>query len=70
LPEEVVTRIRVFDVRGRLVDVAWDGLLPAGRARIPWSGRDSSGTEAPTGVYFVLTEIGPQTFKGKLLLLR
>jgi hypothetical protein len=69
-PRDVVARVRLFDVRGRLVDTLWDAPLAAGRTRLSWSGRHPSGRVAPSGVYFVLTEVGARVFKGKLVLLR
>lgn len=46
-------KLEVFDASGRLVAILADRDFTAGEHSIPWDGRTSSGTEAPSGVYFV-----------------
>lgn len=58
LPEAGAVRLDVFDVRGRLVAVVYDGPLEAGRHLIPWAGRGVEGP-LPGGVYlYRLTALG------------
>lgn len=67
--EALPARVRLFDVRGRLVNTLWNGALPAGRRRFLWHGKNERGESAAAGVYFVLAELGHRTFRGKLVLL-
>jgi hypothetical protein len=46
------TVVRIFDVRGRLVRVLFDGSLPAnGRQTLSWDARDESFEFVPAGMY-------------------
>jgi len=45
--------IRVFDVRGAVVRVLVDEQVAAGKKDVSWDGRDSSGRQAASGMYFV-----------------
>jgi subtilisin family serine protease len=66
------TTLRIFSVDGRLAR-GWElGLLPAGRHRLQWDGRGTSGTRLAAGVYFSRLEIaGAQPFEAsrRLMLL-
>ena len=53
LPAAARTTLRVFDVSGRLVRTLVDGPLSAGAHTRRWDGRDESGRDASSGVYFV-----------------
>jgi hypothetical protein len=59
LPAASQTRLRLYDVTGRLVATLVDGPLPAGRHHAVWSGHDRSGRTAATGVYFARLEAPP-----------
>jgi hypothetical protein len=52
LPSAAVTRLALYDVRGRLVRTLVDGPRPAGPAFVDWDGRDESGRAATAGIYF------------------
>jgi murein DD-endopeptidase MepM/ murein hydrolase activator NlpD len=45
--------LRVFDSTGRLVCLAHDGELAAGRHALVWEGTDWRGRPAPSGIYFM-----------------
>jgi len=68
-PQPVHARLRVLDVRGRLQTTLYDGVLPAGRTRLPWGGGVDDAV-LPSGIYFLEAEIGGQRFVRKALLLR
>jgi len=53
LPSAMRASLRVYDVRGRLVRVLFDGTSSAGVHRARWDGRDAGGRAASTGIYFV-----------------
>lgn len=46
--------VRVYDVRGRLVQDLQAGRLGAGQQRVRWDGRDGQGAPAAAGVYLIL----------------
>lgn len=51
--------LRVFDLRGRLVDVLLEDFnAPQGRNEVVWQGRDQSGRQLPSGTYFYQLEAG------------
>jgi hypothetical protein len=45
-------QLKIYDIAGRHVRTLHDGILPAGRTRLVWDGRDDAGRVAPSGVYF------------------
>jgi hypothetical protein len=69
-PRPLTARVRIFDVRGRLVETLWDGAVPAGRKRLDWSAPLRHGRAAAPGIYFVRADIDGRTLTGKLVLLR
>lgn len=52
LPRAGRTEIRIHDARGRLVRTLVNEKRPAGRQSVTWDGRDESGRELSSGVYF------------------
>jgi hypothetical protein len=62
-------RLVVVDVSGRVVKTLLDGTVPSGRTWLGWDGRDDSGREAASGIYFfrLSTREGARTTKGILL---
>ncbi len=63
-------RLRVYDVRGKLVRTLVDGALPAGEHAIVWDGRDGQGRAAASGVYLYRLETGRQALSGRMLMLK
>ncbi|MBU2503098.1 T9SS type A sorting domain-containing protein [bacterium] len=47
------TRVRIFDLRGRLVRDLFSGKASAGRLALDWDGADGSGKRVATGAYLV-----------------
>lgn len=58
LDREVRTKITVHDVRGRLVRVLEDQLLPAGAHSAIWNGTDGGQRSVASGTYVVSLEAG------------
>lgn len=52
LPRPARVAVSVFDARGRLVRQLPEEQLSPGRHRMMWNGRDGSGVDVATGVYF------------------
>ena len=63
-------RLRVFDLRGRLVAGLVDGVIAAGRHQAAWDGRDQSGRDLPSGVYLARLEAGGQVVQERVALVR
>lgn len=63
-------RIRVVDIRGRLVRRFEDSLATAGRRIVSWDGRDSAGRPLPAGVYVVTVEAGGRSVSSRVSLVR
>ncbi|MBZ0267961.1 T9SS type A sorting domain-containing protein [bacterium] len=58
LPRKEMTRIRVYDVAGRVVSTLVEGELDAGTHEVAWDGRDRSGARVASGVYLVRMQAG------------
>ena len=63
------TRVRVFDVTGRLVATLLDGEMAAGPHSVQWNGRGPRG-RAPDGLYFYALESNRQRITMRLALVR
>jgi hypothetical protein len=70
LGNEGHARLDIFDPAGRLVNTLVDGNLPAARHEVTWDGRDGSGRQVSSGVYFysIITDDFRDT--KKMILLR
>jgi len=70
LPEAGMVDLRIFDVSGRLVRTAFDGVgLPAGERSWQWDARDDRGQRLPAGVYLARLSLGRERAVQRLLLL-
>jgi len=56
-PRETHARLRVFDLRGRVVRTLVDGRVPAGAGAAWWDGTSADGRRAASGLYFYRLEI-------------
>ena len=63
-------RLRVYDVRGRLVRTLVDGPGTSGHHRIVWNGLDDQGLRSAPGVYFVELRSDGRQLAKKLVRLR
>ncbi|MGD8395855.1 MAG: PKD domain-containing protein [Candidatus Eiseniibacteriota bacterium] len=70
IPESGPVRLRLFDANGRPVRELVRGRLDAGRHVARWDGRDRSGHEVASGLYFMRLESGARVATRKLILLR
>lgn len=68
--QDVATKLSVYNIIGQQVAVPLDKILSPGLYEIPWDGRDSSGREVSTGLYFY--ELSAANFRmlGKMILLK
>ncbi len=63
-------RLEIFDLRGRIVTVLVDEVLPAGRHEVMWDGTDSSGRAMSSGVYLSRFEADGHVAQGRLSLVQ
>jgi choice-of-anchor B domain-containing protein len=62
--------VGIYDVRGRLVSLVQDKVLPAGRHSLEWNGRGTTGEAVAAGVYFMQVRYGDQVKREKFVILR
>jgi hypothetical protein len=60
----------VYDIAGRLVKTLSAGPMVAGRHEVLWDGRDESGNEAASGVYYYRLETDGTVYSKGMVLLR
>ena len=70
LPVTGRVNLSVYDITGRKVRDLVVGSLPAGDHSVAWNGRDNSGRQASSGVFFARIETGKNATARKMLLLR
>ncbi|RKY61919.1 MAG: hypothetical protein DRP95_02225 [Candidatus Latescibacterota bacterium] len=70
IPEAAHVKLEVYDLLGRVVKVLVDGMRDAGRHRVVWDGRDSSGRPVASGAYLIRLEAGPFCRVQKAVLIR
>ena len=70
LPVAAETRLRIFDVGGRLVRTLVAETLPAGAHEQVWDGKDDDGRAVPTGIHFARLSAGAAHATRKLMVLR
>jgi len=70
LPSSERAMIRVFDMMGREIVTLVDQNMAAGVYQVTWNGRDGSGVEVSSGVYFYRLEAGAYTATEKMVLMR
>ncbi len=63
-------RIRIFNVLGQQVRDLGTASFPAGTHHVAWDGRDASGRQAPSGVYFYRVEAGERAAAAKTAIIR
>jgi len=70
LPRAAQGELSIYDVRGLLVRTLSRGAFAAGAGSTAWDGRDQSGAEAPSGVYFLRLNAGGMSQTRKLVFRR
>jgi flagellar hook assembly protein FlgD len=68
LTQAGMVRLRVFDLRGRLVRTLTERGYAAGEVSILWDGKDDAGRRQAAGTYLVQLDSGDVTATRKLLL--
>ncbi len=62
--------LEVINLLGQQVATLWRGQTTEGWHRFTWDGRDGSGQDLPSGIYFARLTVGGQIQIGRLVLLR
>jgi hypothetical protein len=70
VPSPGAVRVAVYDTRGALVKMLFEGDHAAGSYTIQWNGRDKSGAAVISGVYFARIEHNGAIKTGKMLVLK
>jgi endonuclease I len=70
LPAAADVKLSVYDVSGRLVAELASGPYAAGPHEVRWDGRDASGHDVGSGVYFYGIEAGSRSSLRKMVVLR
>jgi hypothetical protein len=70
LPAAGVVDLSVYDVSGRRVTTLASGLRAAGPHTETWDGKDASGREVGSGVYFVRLTAAGETATRKMVLMK
>jgi len=68
VPDAAVVRLRVYDLRGRMVATLVDGAMAAGHHVVAWDGRDGGDRPAAAGVYLLRLDDGRSTTTRKAVL--
>ena len=64
------TRLEIFDLRGRTVNVLINDTMAAGRHEIAWDGRTDNGAQVAGGIYLVRLKHGDTIDIRKISLLK
>lgn len=70
VPHRGQVTLRIYDVQGRLVRKVVDEILDPGWYKRQWDGKDASGRNASSGIYFLQLRGGAGSSSGKITLLR
>ncbi len=70
LPVTSRIKIQVYDITGSLVNTLLNTEQAAGKHQIIWNGKNSSGAQVSTGIYFLRFDAGVYTNTFKMMLLK
>ncbi|UCE01508.1 MAG: cellulase family glycosylhydrolase [Candidatus Latescibacterota bacterium] len=68
--EPAFTSVRVYDLRGRLVQTLFSGMLGAGGLSVSWDGTSRGGAAAPSGAFLVRLDRAGRSATRRVVLLR
>ncbi len=64
------TQVLIYDALGKLVGKLFEGNLPGGVYELRWNGKNRSGNNLPSGIYFILFHSGEYHQVRKIMLVR
>ena len=63
-------RVSIYGLDGRLIKVLGEGMFSMGPHQMVWTGRDQSGRQVSSGIYFVIVKGREDTQRLKVTLLK
>ena len=70
LSERGITKLVIYNSLGQKIHVLIDEIIPAGRHRIVWDGRNSSGVNVSSGVYMYHLMSGNRSLTGRMTVVK
>ena len=70
LPEDSQISISIFNIKGQEVKTLLSGIQPAGNYNITWNGKDESGKDVTSGIYFYKLKTNGKELTRKMLMLK
>ena len=70
IAEPSMVRINIYSMMGEKIADLVDSYIQRGSYSVVWNGKNVSGANVPSGIYFVLIEAGKFTDKKKILLVK
>ena len=70
LPDDAKVTLNIYNILGQKVATLVDGEKQAGTHSIYWDGRDKSGSEVASGIYFYQLKAGEHKQLEKMLLIK
>ena len=71
LGQEELISLNIYDINGRFVhSLTENTLFPSGHHNIVWNGKNSSGSQVPSGIYFYKLTGNTQTITKKMVLMK
>jgi hypothetical protein len=70
LAERSNVTVKIFDVRGRMVKTLVDGVKEAGEYTVQWNGKESTGQQVSSGIYFYTMETDDFSSTRKMVILK
>jgi parallel beta-helix repeat protein len=70
LPEDSQISISIYNIKGQKVKTLVTGTQPAGDYNVSWNGKDESGKEVTSGIYFYKLKTQQNEITRKMLLLK
>jgi flagellar hook assembly protein FlgD len=68
--KNISIEINIYDILGRKIISIYKGILPSGRYRVQWNGKDSLGNIQPSGVYIFTMISSNYSASKKMVLVR
>jgi hypothetical protein len=70
IPAKADVQLEVYDLLGRRVNMLVNDEMTAGSYRVTWDGKDESGREVPSGIYFYRIKAGDDVANRRMLLIK
>jgi hypothetical protein len=70
VPQVAHVRLVIFNLLGQRIVTLVDDILPPGRRQVVWYGRDQSGNEVSSGIYFYHLSADEFTETRKMVLMK